>query len=158
MKWKNWLENWEMSSLKIKAPFLETTWQPNDADKTAAWELYVELLTRISTQNLEREQGDEETALKSIYSLFDTTRELMKRHGRDCREFNRIAVIVLNQIIRPFTAKWHKRMSDDEFKKEEVCIEFRRELLNLQVKLKNYARMLSDMAGVEDLTGLEELR
>ena len=50
MKWAKWLENWDMTSLKISAPFLEMEWNPAEPDKDAAWELYIELLTRITTQ------------------------------------------------------------------------------------------------------------
>lgn len=35
MKWKKWLENWDMTSLKIKTSFLETEWKSNEADKYA---------------------------------------------------------------------------------------------------------------------------
>lgn len=64
MKWKKWLENWDMTSLKIKTPFLEMDWNPQEKDKDAAWEMYIELLTRITTQSLE--YGDEKSALDSI--------------------------------------------------------------------------------------------
>ena len=63
---------------------------------------------------------------------------------------------MLNQIIRPFTAKWHKISVAGEFQKPDVCKEFRAELNELQVKLRIYTKMLSEMAGVEDLTDLEE--
>jgi hypothetical protein len=45
-------EKWGLTSLKVKTPVLEMNWEPADADKDAAWDLYVELLTRISTQRL----------------------------------------------------------------------------------------------------------
>lgn len=105
MKLGKWLENWDMTELKIKAPFLEMEWQPKDEDKVAAWELYVELLTRITTQPLAQDYGDEKTALYSAHSLFPITREVIKNNGRNCIEFTKIAVVVLNQRIRPFTAK-----------------------------------------------------
>jgi len=57
MKWSKWLENWNMTSLKINASFLEMEWKPQDADKDAAWELYIEMLTRIATQYLQPEHG-----------------------------------------------------------------------------------------------------
>lgn len=156
MKWRKWLENWDMTSLKISAPFLEMEWNPAEPDKDAAWELYIELLTRITTQPLSEEDGDAETALQSVYSLFDLTRSIIKSHGRDCREFTKIAIVVLNQIIRPFTAKWHKALVTGEIKKTESCKEFRGELNDLQLKLRIYTKMLSEMAGVEDFTNLEE--
>ncbi len=60
------LEKWGLTSLKVKAPFLEAEWRPNDEDKTAAWELYVELITRAATQGLDPDEGDEAAALKSV--------------------------------------------------------------------------------------------
>lgn len=105
MKWKKWLEKWEMTSLQIKAPFLNMKWEPKDADKAAAWDLYIELLTRITTQPLPKEHGDEQTALNSVFALFGLTRDVLKKHGRDAEEFSKIAIVVLNQVMRPFTAK-----------------------------------------------------
>jgi len=131
MKWKKWLENWGMTSLKIKTPFLDMNFAPQEADKDASWDLYVELLTRITTQPLPKEHGDEQTALNSVF--------------------------VLNQIIRPFTAKWHKLSLAGAFDDEEKCNEFRDELKELQKKLRIYTQMLADMAGVEDLTKLEDI-
>jgi hypothetical protein len=155
MKWRKWLENWDMTSLKISTPFLDMKWNPSNPDKDAAWELYIELLTRITTQPLAKEDGDEETALQSVHSLFGLTRTTIKTHGRGCREFTKIAIVVLNQIVRPFTAKWHKASVKGEFKKPDACKEFRDELNELQEKLRVYTKMLSDMAEVEDLTDLE---
>lgn len=156
MKWQEWLEKWSMTSLKIKTPFLEADWQPKDKDKDAAWELYIELLTRIATQPLPKKHSDEATALESIHKLFGLTREIVKRHGRECIEFTKIAIVVLNQIVRPFTAKWHKEELSDAFADSQKRDEFRKELIGLQTALKYYAKMLSDMAGVEDLTDLED--
>ena len=156
MKWKKWLENWDMSSLKIKTPFLEMEFKPQEADKNASWDLYVELLTRITTQPLPKEHGDEQTALNSVFALFALTRDVLKKHGRDAQEFSKIAIVVLNQVIRPFTAKWHKLSIDGAFEDEKHCAEFREELKKLQLVLGVYTQMLSDMAGVEDLTKLED--
>jgi hypothetical protein len=139
----------------MKAPFLEAEWNPKDPDRDAAWELYIELLTRITSQPLPAEHGDEATALASVHSLFGLTREIIKRHGLSI-EFTKIAVLILNQKVRPFTAKWHKLMLEDAFKDKKRCQEFRAELADLQGVLRQYTHMLADMAGVEDLTELEE--
>jgi len=157
MKWKKWLENWDMTSLQIKTPFLEMEFQPQNADKDAAWDLYIELLTRITTQPLPKEHGDEQTALNSVFSLFALTRDVLKKHGRDAGEFSKIAIVVLNQVIRPFTAKWHKLSIDGAFNDAKQCNEFREELKKLQLVLGIYTQMLGDMAGVEDLTKLEDV-
>ena len=156
MKLRKWLENWDMTSLKIKAPFLEMDWAPQESDKNAAWEMYIELLTRITTQSLLESDGDEQTALSSVYSLFPITREVIRREGRDCQAFTKIAIIVLNQIIRPFTAKWHKLSLNKCFENPVKCVKFREELKELQILLKKYSKMLANMAEVEDLTDLQE--
>ena len=155
MKWRNWLENWDMTSLKIKTPFLDLEWRPQDEDKAAAWALYIELLTRITTQPLLDKDGDEKTALTSVYSLFGLTREIIKANGRHCIEFTKIAIVVLNQIIRPFTAKWHKKSMEGAFTDPEECRMFRVELAALQASLRIYTKMLAEMADVEDLTEME---
>ena len=155
MKWREWLKKWNMTSLRIKSPFLEADWKPKNKDKDASWDLYIELLTRITIQKLPQEYGDERTALESVYKLFSLTREIIKRHGRECIEFTKIAIVILNQKIRPFTAKWHKIMLENGFENEEIRKEFRKELEELQGVLRIYTKMLSDMAGVEDLTELE---
>ena len=131
-------------------------WKPKDEDKAAAWDMYIELLTRITTQGLDSEYGNEKAALDSIYSLFGTTRQVLKDNGRHCTEFAKVAIVVLNQIIRPFTAKWHKLSTEGAFADVKQCVVFRRELVALQVKLQVYSQMLADIAQVEDLTSLQD--
>jgi len=155
MKWRKWLEKWDMTSLKITTPFLEMEWKPKDEDKAAAWELYIELLTRITTQPLDAEDGDEKTALDSVYSLFPITRQVLKNNTSNCTEFTKIAIVVLNQVIRPFTAKWHRLSLQGAFDNPAQRSEFRSDLAALQVVLRKYTRMLANIAGIEDLTGFE---
>jgi hypothetical protein len=156
MKLKQILERWNLTSLQIKTPFLEMEWQPKDEDKNAAWELYVELITRVSTQRLAFDEGDEAATLKSIHEIFPLTRETIKNNGRGCINFTRIAVVMLNQKIRPFTAKWHPRMASEELNASDK-LQFRDELSKLQTDLRNYTRLLADLAGVEDLTDIEDV-
>ncbi len=154
MQLKKLLEKWDLTSLQIEAPFLEMEWQPHDEDKTAAWELYVELITRAATQHLDPDEGDEAAALRSIYDLFGLTRETIKRNGRYCINFTRVAVVVLNQKVRPFTARWHPRTLEGPLAPGARAT-FRAELRDLQTDLRNYTRLLADLADVEDLTDLE---
>lgn len=155
MKWKEWLDHWHMTGLTINAGFLNMEWKPGDQDRDAAWELYIELLTRLTTQHLQPDHGDEKAALESIHALFGLTREALRRHSRHAAEFAKIAIVVLNQIVRPFTSKWHRASLSGAFSKPEECQRFRDELASLQTKLRQYTKMLADMAGVEDLTNLE---
>ena len=155
MNFSNLLEKWGMASLKITPPFLQMEWTPKAADKNAAWALYIELLTRITTQPLPIEHGDEKTALDSVYSLFATTREVIREYGPECINFTKIAIVVLNQVIRPFTAKWHRKSLAGDFEDETERTVFRDELAALQEELRKYSQMLADIADVEDLTDLE---
>ena len=148
------LEQWDLNNLKITTPFLEMEWVPRDEDKTAAWELYVEMITRITTQPLVKAQGSERAALDSVYQLFPLTRAILRTQGRHCINFAKIAVVVLNQVVRPFTTKWHARMDAAPLDHGGVK-EFRADLAATQTVLLNYTRLLADLAGVEDLTGLE---
>src|SRR2546430_17564539 len=76
------------------------------ADSSPAHTLWVELSTRISTQRLHYRSGDEETAAASVHKLFGRTRELMEKN-LEATEFQKLAERMLNQTIRPYTARWH---------------------------------------------------
>lgn len=156
MKYQDLFENWGLKSIKLNLKFMEAEFVAEPEDQEAAWEMYVELITRIVTQDLEINGGDEESALDSVYSLFDSTRIILKQKGRKCKSFTKIAVIILNQIIRPFTAKWHNEKQKGAFQDLDKCIEFRNELKELQIKMKNYAALLASIAGVEDITDINE--
>jgi len=154
MKFQELFTRWGLSSVKLNLKFAELEFCPNENDGIAAWEMYVELVTRITTQKLFDDSGDEATALESVYRMFATTRDILKCHGRKCSAFTKVAIIVLNQIIRPFTAKWHKRSVDGVLSTPDGKTCFRRELEVLQEDLRNYSKILAEMAQVEDLTDI----
>ncbi len=155
MKLKKLFKNFNLEKIKFgpSVAAAEIAFKP--ADKNAAWELYIEMLTRIVTQPLPSAAGDEKTALDSIYALFGITREILRRHGRGTIQFSKVAIPVLNQVVRPFTAKWHKESIAGAFDCESKRKEFRGELEILQSELRNYNSMLASIASVEDLTNLE---
>lgn len=68
-------------------------------------------------------------------------------------EFAMLAIVVLNQILRPCTSKWHRLSLAGAFQDAARCREFRAELAALQTQLRNYTRALA--AKMEDLTALE---
>jgi hypothetical protein len=141
----------ELFSGRVGEPhsFEGKEWNPTDADKSAAWELYTEIRTRITTQPLAYRHGDEETALTSIYNIFGLTREAIKRH-EGCTHFATLAVHVLNVHIRPFTAYWHKVMVAGRLSSSDTCHRFRRELAALQGKLRLFMRLLGHLAEGDD--------
>jgi hypothetical protein len=57
------------------------TWKPDDSERRAAWEMYVELVTRIAVVKLHPEEGLLREALSSLYSVFGSTRQILREHG-----------------------------------------------------------------------------
>lgn len=156
MKFGDFFRKWGLNSIKLNLKFAELEFSPTEDDQTAAWDMYVELITRITTQPLAQDEGDEATALESVYSIFGITREILKSKGRNAENFTKIAIVVLNQKIRPFTAKWHRKKLAGAFDNPTECQLFRSELSNLQRYLIQYTKSLAELAMVEDLTLIME--
>src|SRR5262245_37049443 len=57
------------------------TWKADEAEQQAAWELYIELVTRVPVAELHTEEGSLREALSSLYALFTITRDILRRHG-----------------------------------------------------------------------------
>ena len=157
MKFGELFDTWGLKSLRLKNQFIEADFAPADGDREAAWEMYVYLVTTILTQRLPNEDGDEKTALDSVYGLFRETRRILVEKGRNAQSFTKIAVVVLNQKVRPFTAKWHRLSLAGAFGRSEDCRQFRMELAELQGTMRRYAALLADVAKVEDITDLENV-
>ena len=149
------LSNFQLEKVRLGPAWANVEISFDQSDQDAAWELYVEMLLRVVTQPLPSEGGDESTALDSIYALFPVTREILRRRGRSAISFSKVAIPVMNQVVRPFTAKWHPQSLAGALSDAEKCIEFRQDLEALQNDLRNYNRLLAQIAEVEDLTDLE---
>ena len=149
----NIFNKFKIDGISLTSKFANVNITYTNWDEEAAWLMYVELLTRVTTQPI-YDDGDEKKALHSIFSIFDISRDILKKYGRKAENFTKVAVIILNQKIRPFTTKWHKVLVDSDFKDKEVWKNFRKELESLRFIIIAYAKLLADMANVEDLTSL----
>lgn len=93
-------------------------WELDNTQRQAAWCLYVELVTRIAMQPLGEDEGLLREALNSLYSLFGTTREILKTAGPDVGvsldSVGGTAIAVLNKGLRPFLTTWHPRLEEWE--------------------------------------------
>lgn len=122
-----------------------------DPTSNPAHTLWVELVTRITTQRLHYRSGEEETAASSVHSLFKTVRELLEKYpGEQC--FQQVALTMLNGVIRPYTARWRGWMTENKahpdelrFRDEQARWTFRKELQELQAKLGPYLQMLAKL-------------
>jgi len=149
--------------VKLTIPeFSEMTIKVNNEYRLVAWKLFVESITRIATQPLDSESGHLREALNSLYSLFSTSRELLKSMkptpATDGTTVELFAIGMLNDVIRPFLAKWHRLLTEFEKKypdKREsdwkLNKQFRQELEDLRIKLLRYTRGFGEIAGVQHL-------
>lgn len=62
----------------------------------------------------------------------------------------------MNQVVRPFTAKWHRKELQGAFSDQSECNAFRDDLQKLQINLRKYSTLLARLAEVEDITVLEK--
>src|SRR5262249_38601530 len=92
------------------------------------------------------QSGDEKTALDSLVKLFETIRTLLCKHKRACSHFATLSVFTLNQLIRPFTARWHERLLDGRLHLGDDRHQFRDELQELQEYLRNFVTLLGELA------------
>lgn len=148
------------------------TWEPNRLEKSAAWDMYVELITRVSVEELRNGEGILREALDSLYSIFDSTRTILKKYGTVVAKprkkkteysFGYLAVIILNQVLRPYLTKWHPLLKDYESRKPgsmsikehedkwELNSQMRAELGEVRRVLVKFSYYLAEIADVTPL-------
>jgi hypothetical protein len=161
-------------TVKLQLPYIggiEGNWQPDQRERDAAWEMYVELITRIAVVELHPDEGLVREALTSLYSLFDTTRGILRKYGPSIAKskrgsdlsFGYIAVSVLNGLLRPLLAKWHPLLAGYEAQRDPGISpvdhehrwvhapELRQEIDATRRVLRKYADILAEVAGIEPL-------
>ncbi|GGZ89954.1 TIR domain-containing protein [Streptomyces echinoruber] len=139
---------------------------PGPIERAAAFDLQVELVTRIGVQPLHPGQGSLREALTSLHSLFSTTREVLHRVAAEVPApltLPRIATTLINHHLRPFLATWHPALQEHEAtrpqntsaveheRRWERSTEMRQALTALHAPLVEVAKELADLCGV-DLT------
>ncbi len=135
---------------------------PNSTAKKAAWLLYIELSTRIATQQLRTDEGLLREALDSLYKIFEITRQILRDAGPDVgmteESVGGIAIDVLNEGLRPFLAQWHPALEQWEAERPDNCSRkaheeqwqlnqnMRQELEQLTQDLSEYVKALAKIA------------
>ena len=157
-----------LKKVTVSLPFGigSASWEADPTERNAAWELYVELVTRVAVQSLDPQEGLVREAMNSLYSLFGSTREILRKAGPKVGashdSVGGIAIAVLNNGLRPFLSKWHPLLLEWEDQKasstspkahekawkEDVVV--RSELDSLRQKLEQYANALAEISGVTE--------
>lgn len=159
-------------SVEIGIPYvgkIEGTWTPDERQQAAAWELYVELTTRVAIISPKfREVVVLRETLSSLHSLFGSTRYILRQYGpvvartkgNNVLSVGYLAITILNSVLRPFLSKWHPQLSHYEALKPpelsplsheqtwESYSEFNKELRLVQKSLYEYAKVLAEAAKV----------
>jgi hypothetical protein len=155
--------NARLTEVRITVPQLsELTFVVNDDKQQVSWQLFVESVTRISTQHLEGD-GLIREALDSLYSLFTTTREILRATRPTVPGKSQgitveyLAVTMLNRELRPFLSTWHPRLRDFEERHPELsesawpqATECRAALSRVQAETREYVIGFARLAGVRD--------
>ncbi len=103
----------------------------------AAYELYCQVSTRISSTPLPDNVGCDVAALNSVYSLFEFWRDLHSKYGRQSCFFIKHSKPFFDQHLRALTAKWHNKLREDKINND-----FRADLLALQNSTTDYIQKL----------------
>jgi hypothetical protein len=157
-------------SLNLPIGSVKGTWNPNKPERDASWEMYIEIITRVATNQLKDSEGIVREALSSFHTLFDITRQILKKYGPDVAKpqtdnisFGYLAVSILNSALRPLLTKWHPLLFEYENKRSaSISViehekawddhdELRKEIEFVRQILLQYADILAQVAGVPSL-------
>ncbi|MFD4263696.1 TIR domain-containing protein [Streptomyces sp. NPDC058534] len=138
--------------------------RPSPLERAAAFDLQVELVTRVGVQPLPRDHGSLREALTSLHSLFATTRDLLHRVATETATpltLPAIAARLTNTHLRPFLTTWHPALQEHEairppdvspFEHErrwKRSADMRADLAELRGPLTSVAEELAALCGVD---------
>jgi len=126
----------------------------SDDDRSAAAKLHIQLVSRITTQRLPYIDGEEASALDSVYRLFGEAREIFKKHP-ESSVTDAVVWHIMNGAVRDFTAKWHRQNVRGALAALDATDIFRHELAILQKYLVRFDAILM---AIRDGTELPQLR
>ncbi|MBB4892988.1 hypothetical protein FHS39_001999 [Streptomyces olivoverticillatus] len=96
---------------------------PSELERMAAFDIQVELATRIGVQELAPGSGSLREALGSLHAMFEFTRTTLRQYSINLADqpaapgtptVHAIAYELLNGTLRPFTSEWHPRLAAHE--------------------------------------------
>jgi hypothetical protein len=152
-------DTWGVAAVADKAEFNDSHLPNIDVKRAkAGWKIFVEVVSRISTQPLASDAGLLHEALQSLYTLVGLIREELKSMpptppaavGNETVE--RISLRLLNRHLRPFLAVWHPHMVERKQRGPEndaSAAACRRELEEMRSRMMNDVRRLGELIGVQ---------
>lgn len=147
-------------SVGVSLPFHlgSATWEADPARQLAAWELFVEVKTRLSSQLTGPSDGTIRDALDALRGLFAASRDVLKKAGAGVgtgdKDLGGLTIQILDRNVRPFLNYWEPRLSFWESKRpaETMATEheqdwpegpqLRKELGDLRAELNKFTEPL----------------
>ncbi|MFK8906208.1 TIR protein [Streptomyces sp. YS-3] len=138
----------------------------SEAERMAAFDLQVELVSRIGVQRLPADSGSLREALTSLNSLFPFTRDTLRRYSVGLEpgtapNVQSAADRLLNEVLRPFTTRWHPLLMAWEARRPphlspldhertwDHADAFRTDLNGLREPLRAVTASLAEISGAE---------
>ncbi|MDS1272239.1 toll/interleukin-1 receptor domain-containing protein [Lipingzhangella sp. LS1_29] len=93
-----------------------------DMDRMAAFEIQMQLVTRVGIQRLGEHGGILREALGSLHTLLELSRDIMRRynialsdpwHSRGS-DVEQLVDELINDVLRPFLERWHPALAEHE--------------------------------------------
>ncbi|MCA9933340.1 MAG: hypothetical protein KC415_05420 [Anaerolineales bacterium] len=155
------------TKLTVGLPFNlgQLEFEPDEVEQQAAWEIYVELATRVTITPLSQGEGRVREALESLYKIVQITRDVLRKAGpsvaKGSNSVGSVAIEVVVKGIRPFLTKWHPLLLKYEQDKPDDLdsIDYERkwseseyfygDLGDLQEQMNIYLNALAIIAGVK---------
>ncbi|GAA2651395.1 hypothetical protein GCM10010400_03450 [Streptomyces aculeolatus] len=150
-----------------RTPTASVGTRPSLLERAAAFDLQVELVTRVGVQPLPEDHGSLREALTSLHSVFATTRDLLHRVATETATplaLPAIAARLINTHLRPFLTTWHPALQEHETNRPPTVSpveherrwkhapDMRADLTELRKPLTSIAEELADLCGVDLLT------
>ncbi|WP_233521333.1 tetratricopeptide repeat protein [Streptomyces triticagri] len=142
--------------------------EPGPQERSAAFDLQVELVTRVGVQPLPAEEGSLREALTSLHTLFASARAALHQIAAQTESPGALPLVIshlVNDQLRPFLTTWHTALRRHEaarpadvgaFEHEQNwprATEMRIALDKLRTPLVSAAHELGHICGVDLLDG-----
>lgn len=126
-------------------------WKVSDLERSAAWETFIEIITRISSPKQDFSKRDVACELDDLEELLNKMRDILKKYGPSIGKadgvhdlsFAHLALTMINVVLRPVLLKGVK-INDTNLNNQDIC----KELDRVYAVLIDYCNILAQGADV----------
>lgn len=127
------------------------TWKVSDRERSAAWEVYIEIITRISPSRQDISRRNVASELDDLEELLNKMRDILKKYGPSVGKtdsvydlsFAHLTLTIINVLLRPMLLK-RMRVVDADVDNQDIG----KELDRVYAVLIDYCNILTQGADV----------